>query len=119
MIDLPPVINPDRALRQTWYDSPRWKSLRWKLVRDHPKCLFCGERSRVGEHLLGHGADAANVHALLRPKHLVGPDFEPDWHERFWRGPFTGSCQSCARTRSGWESKGDLTGWTRDWLFSL
>ena len=95
------------------YSSKRWTALRKQMLRTREcrKCFFCGAWSNTLEHLVGHGEDAMAVAAALGY-----PSIDPDWRARFWEGPFVGSCDWCAKSRSGAEKAGKLLAWTQRWL---
>lgn len=103
----------DAVKRMGFYHSAEWQKLRSKLLKtkDCRKCFFCGAWSTTLEHLIGHGKDAVQVAALLGLGNV-----EPDWEKRFWVGPFCGTCDFCARSRSGSEKMGRLHAWTERWL---
>ena len=104
--------SPDSAERSTLYAKPRWKRLRHEQLQgDNAKCFFCGAPSEVLEHIIGHGDDAQQVADVLG----LGT-INQDWRARFWHGPFCGSCQTCARSRSGAEKSHRLVRWTERWL---
>lgn len=106
-------LHPDVVERKTLYQSPEWRALRRRMLktRECRKCLFCGAWAEVLEHVVGHGGDAQAVARVLG-----FPPVAADWRERFWLGPFCGSCQRCARARSGSETAGRLLIWTERWI---
>lgn len=104
-------FSPDLVERKRLYTSQRWRELRSRELRRNPKCFFCGAPSEVLEHIVGHGEDAMEVAQVLRL-----PGVSPDWRERFWRGPFCGTCKKCAASRSGAERVHRLAVWTRQWM---
>lgn len=104
--------HPDVVKRKRLYHDPRWKALRRRLMRDElRRCHFCGAWSEVLEHVVGHGADAQAVARILGL-----PPVPESWEDRFWTGPFVGSCQDCARSRTGAETAGRLLRWTEAWM---
>lgn len=108
-------FSPGLLWRKRQYRSERWRKLRWKMLatKECKRCFFCGERATVLEHLVGHGDDYADVAQVLGL-----PPPKADMKERFWDGPLVGSCQDCARSRTGAETAHRLVSWTKDWLAS-
>lgn len=110
------AISSDRAERNLLYKSERWVRMRKRMLATSCRhCMFCHERTSatVLEHVVGHGVDAQQIAKLLGL-----PDVHEDWHQRFWAGPYSGSCLFHARQRSGHEAAGTLLNWTKRWLAS-
>jgi len=115
LIELPDEdrFSPDLIERKKLYSTAQWTNLRKELLKQKSmrRCFFCNAWSTTLEHLVGHGADALEVGRLLGVSGL-----QEDWQDRFWSGPFCGSCNYCARSRSGAETSRRLANWTRNWL---
>lgn len=115
ILELPEIetMSPDARERAGYYHSARWRDLRKEMLktRECRRCMFCGNWANVLEHVVGHGEDAIAVAEVLGL-----PRVDPDWRARFWVGPFAGSCDLCARSRSGAETSGRLLRWTEKWL---
>lgn len=68
-------LGPPQAFRI--YDSPAWRALRARVLREEPVCRLCGiNPSRDADHIIpvdqgGAPYDRDNVQGLCRPCHVA------------------------------------------------
>jgi 5-methylcytosine-specific restriction protein A len=70
--------------RKLLYKTKRWYRLRYHYLKNNPRCVRCGEKSRVLDHVDGHG---------------------DNWQKYFWSGPFQALCIPCHNRKTSQEER--------------